>query len=327
MFEDVSVEVILNNHKSSRFHPKTGVLKGSVSSPYLYSVYINSLPNFLRPAPIVDTDFNDPLIVAPKLNCLLYADDVVLITDADSMQPLLSKCEEHSLSLGYRWNPKNELPNEDYFPYLGVPIKSGGIIDKSALLQQNINKALGTMRQLVTLGVNKNGLDYLLSTSFYAQIVRPQLEYGLAITTFNSREIQALENCQNQCIRQIFGGRPFTSTKFLIDNHRSKLQEKHTKLLSHCRNDLIVDPILRIPMTRSERSRCVRWRLGWLPLDMHNRLQMPKSIDDPLSYLLNLLPPTFHTRKVRKSIDSWIIRWPSMCNTTQNGLLSSFAVP
>ena len=203
------------------------------------------------------------------------------------------------------------------------------------------------MRQLVTLGVNKNGLDYLLSTSFYAQIVRPQLEYGLAITTFNSREIQALENCQNQCIRQIFGGRPFTSTKvmlhlanlpnmkdrisilqaqflfrtsslpddalltkllpyiqseriskwsqlsksplwtsisnehletmshsnfirkrrqFLIDNHRSKLQEKHTKLLSHCRNDLIVDPILRIPMTRSERSRCERWRLGWLPL-------------------------------------------------------------
>ena len=138
--------------------------------------------------------------------------------------------------------------------------------------------------------------------------------------------------------------------QFLIDNHRSKLQEKHTKLLFHCRNDLIVDPILRISMTRSEWSRCVRWRLGWLHLgkpqacsfhpnelfsrqhsfsclDMHNRLQMPKSIDDPLSYLLNLLPPTFHTRKVRKSIDSWIIRWPSMCNTTQNGLLSSFAVP
>ncbi|CEG73599.1 hypothetical protein RMATCC62417_08949 [Rhizopus microsporus] len=216
MFEDVSVEVILNNHKSSRFHPKTGVLQGAVLSPYLYSVYINSLPNFLRPAPIVDTDFNDPPIVAPKLNCLLYADDVVLIADADSMQPLLSKCEEHSLSLGYRWNPKNELPNKDYFPYLSVPIKFGGIIDKSALLQQNINKALGTMRQLVTLGVNKNGLDYLLSTRFYAQIVRPQLEYGPAITTFNSREIQALENCQNQCIRQIFGGRPFTSTKVML---------------------------------------------------------------------------------------------------------------
>ena len=124
--------------------------------------------------------------------------------------------------------------------------------------------------------------------------------------------------------------------QFLIDNHRSKLQEKHTKLLSHCRNDLIVDPILRIPMTRSERSRCVRWRLGWLPLgkpqacpfhpneffsrqhsfsclDMHKRLQMSKSIDDPLSYLLNLLPSTFLTRKARKSIDAWLIRWTSIC--------------
>ena len=124
--------------------------------------------------------------------------------------------------------------------------------------------------------------------------------------------------------------------QFLIDNYRSKLQEEHSKLLSYYRNDLTVDPILRIPMTRSERSRCVRWRLGWLPLgkpqacpfhpnelfsrqhsfsclDMHKRLQMPKSIDDPLSYLLNLLPPTLHTRKVRKSIDSWIIRWPSIC--------------
>ncbi|CEI87972.1 hypothetical protein RMCBS344292_02377 [Rhizopus microsporus] len=48
-------------------------------------------------------------------------------------------------------------------------------------------------------------------------------------------------------------------------------------------------------------------------LDMHNRLQMLKSIADPLSYLLNLLPPTFLTRKARKSIDAWLIRWPSIC--------------
>ncbi|KAI7899747.1 uncharacterized protein BX663DRAFT_440663, partial [Cokeromyces recurvatus] len=80
------------------------------------------------------------------------------------------------------------------------------------------------------------------------------------------------------------------------------------------------------------------WRLGWLPLGkpqawplpsnpnelftrshsfsclhMHNRLQMPKSIEDPLSYLLNLLPSTFLAKEVRKSIDAWLIRWPSIC--------------
>ncbi|PHZ13421.1 uncharacterized protein RHIMIDRAFT_119824 [Rhizopus microsporus ATCC 52813] len=66
-------------------------------------------------------------------------------------------------------------------------------------------------------------------------------------------------------------------------------------------------------MTRLERSRCIRWRLGWLPsynttrclrhtpqlltkqhaiycLDMHHRLQTPKSITDPLFLLLNKLP-------------------------------------
>ncbi|KAI7897485.1 uncharacterized protein BX663DRAFT_304341 [Cokeromyces recurvatus] len=30
----------------------------------------------------------------------------------------------------------------------------------------------------------------------------------------------------------------------------------------------------------------------------------PKSIEDPLSYLLNILLSTFHTKKVRKSIDA-----------------------
>ncbi|KAI7906858.1 uncharacterized protein BX663DRAFT_426444, partial [Cokeromyces recurvatus] len=39
----------------------------------------------------------------------------------------------------------------------------------------------------------------------------------------------------------------------------------------------------------------------------------PKSIEDPLSYLLNILPSTFHTKKMRKSIDVWLIRWPSLC--------------
>ncbi|KAI9266811.1 hypothetical protein BDA99DRAFT_421021, partial [Phascolomyces articulosus] len=36
-------------------------------------------------------------------------------------------------------------------------------------------------------------------------------------------------------------------------------------LLALCRPKLILDPILWIPMTRKERSRCIRWRMGWLP--------------------------------------------------------------
>ena len=41
------------------------------------------------------------------------------------------------------------------------------------------------MKQIASIGVNKKGFDKLISTQFYNQIVRPQLEYGLAISTFN----------------------------------------------------------------------------------------------------------------------------------------------
>ncbi|KAG1136273.1 hypothetical protein G6F37_011185 [Rhizopus arrhizus] len=69
-------------------------------------------------------------------------------------------------------------------------------------------------------------------------------------------------------------------------------------------------------MPYSERSRCVRWRLGRLPggqpksctkhpdrslskkyaiqcLDMRQNLQMPTTIEDSLPFLLNLLPTRF----------------------------------
>lgn len=124
--------------------------------------------------------------------------------------------------------------------------------------------------------------------------------------------------------------------QFLMESYRHKLREKQSKLLSQCRNKLAVDPILWLPMTRSERSRCLRWRFGWLPhgkpqtcpfhpselftrkhsiscLQVHRRLCMPHTIEDPISYLLNLLPVNFLTKKARQSIDGWLIRWPTIC--------------
>ncbi|KAG1531158.1 hypothetical protein G6F49_013826 [Rhizopus delemar] len=39
------------------------------------------------------------------VNSLLFADDVAVIGSAKSVNEMLKLCEDHSLSLGYRWNP------------------------------------------------------------------------------------------------------------------------------------------------------------------------------------------------------------------------------
>jgi hypothetical protein len=113
------------------------------------------------------------------------------------------------------------------------------------------------------------------------------------------------------------------------------LLHKNTKLLAGCRTRISLDPILWLPMTRAERSRCIRWRLGWLPggkpkpcprhpgltlskshaihcLHMHQRLFMPDSVADPISFLLNQLPT--HPPSSPRLFSKWHIRRPSICH-------------
>ena len=91
-----------------------------------------------------------------------------------------------------------------------------------------------------------------------------------------------------------------------------------------------MDPILWLLMTCAERSRVLRWRLGWLLgckpkecifhpyhnwsrrhafdcLHVHHRLYLPRSIEDPISFLLNLLP--LHKPRPIAS-HSWFTLWP-----------------
>lgn len=47
------LSVLIANHNSTFFSPAKGVLQGSVLSPHLYSLYINSLTSLLRSAATV----------------------------------------------------------------------------------------------------------------------------------------------------------------------------------------------------------------------------------------------------------------------------------
>jgi hypothetical protein len=48
----VTIEVIINNASSKPIFPSRGVLQGSILSPFLYAIFINELPAFLRTIPM-----------------------------------------------------------------------------------------------------------------------------------------------------------------------------------------------------------------------------------------------------------------------------------
>ncbi|OAD72629.1 hypothetical protein PHYBLDRAFT_169751 [Phycomyces blakesleeanus NRRL 1555(-)] len=253
------------------------------------------------------------------------------------------------------------------------------------------------------------GLSRLLSIRLYRQFIRPQFEYGLAISCFNIKQVAVLEKAQNTCLRMIFGGHSTSSTsvfrhlgnlpsmreriltlgfKFVYrafwlpdealftllqpvltnpahqwfkllanpiwlslsnrQNADSKackhairsflnqglfLQRSQQILLSACRPSLGVDPILWLPMTNYERSRFIRWRMGWLPgrpqpcsCGLHTtsrhhviectgaaiRLHLYSTVQpNPIDYVLNMLP--LKKPKNNKNNAFWIFTWPILC--------------
>lgn len=72
------------------------------------------------------------------------------------------------------------------------------------------------MNQITAIGVNSKGFNRLLSVRFYIQMVRAQMEYGLAVSVLNLGHLKKLESCQNECIRRISGGSSRSSVNVML---------------------------------------------------------------------------------------------------------------
>jgi hypothetical protein len=207
MFDDVTTSVILSNHVSSPQRPTTGVLQGSVLSPSLYSVYINTLPVVLRDAA---TPLTTRLSTPPTpVNSLLFADDVALIGTPTEVQHMLNIAAHHSFNLGYRWSPSKcavinapahrpmtlydeDLPTVEEFVYLGLPFQKAGL-STAALINHRTRGSIGAMATLQTIGARPSGFSAILSARLYKQFIRPKFEYGLAISRLQAADSTALE--------------------------------------------------------------------------------------------------------------------------------------
>ena len=230
LFDQVQVQVIGGNYKSSFFSLSTGVLQGSVLSPHLYSIYINSLPQLLRSSTSLTSHISNPL----DINCLLFADDVALITSPQNLQQLLDLAEQHSLDLGYRWSPSKcvvlsrpnstnnieyklyntTLTSVDSFRYLGMYFNYKSL-DSQLALNNKKETVSTTMHRIHAIGARTNGFSVPLSVQIYKQFVRPQIEYGICATNFVQNQHAAFERLQDDCLRLIVGGFKNSSVKAL----------------------------------------------------------------------------------------------------------------
>ena len=79
----------------------TGVKQGCMLSPTLFNLYLSDLPEFLNSSSSTDILLDDS---ERPINCLLYADDLVIFSrSANGLQTLLNKlesyCEKTELTL------------------------------------------------------------------------------------------------------------------------------------------------------------------------------------------------------------------------------------
>ncbi|KAG1016323.1 hypothetical protein G6F26_012620 [Rhizopus arrhizus] len=196
-----------------------------------------------------------------------------------------------------------DLPTTEEFTYLGVPFDGKGI-SVTAMIKHRASGTLAAMAQLHSMGLNRQGFPLLLSSRLFAAFIRPKLEYGLAIAQLTRKDYDELNRAQDRCLRMLVGGHRTASTVVLrhICNLPSMTFRADTLVLKFCRRSeglpddcllsllsqsvpvsllsrllhpqvliracrpvLRVDPILYLPASRADRSRLIRWRMGWIP--------------------------------------------------------------
>ena len=101
MYQDCESCIRLGGLLSDKFKCETGVRQGDVMSPNLFNLYINDIPDMF----VGDRD--SPILDGLPVHCLMYADDLVLLSlTADGLQSKLDRifsyCSEWSLSINVK---------------------------------------------------------------------------------------------------------------------------------------------------------------------------------------------------------------------------------
>lgn len=197
LYEELQCTVRIGSRLGPWFPATRGVKQGCLISPSLFNLFIDSLITHLS---TVDAGVE---INGTRLRCLLYADDLVLLsTDAAGLQRLLNSLHEWCCKWRLAINAEKSavmvfrkagtsikdlvfkcgdlsLNTKESYRYLGITLNYSLNWRKTTdILAKSANRALGMLMNKSRLF---GGFDYKSYTTIYNATVRPILEYGAEI--------------------------------------------------------------------------------------------------------------------------------------------------
>ena len=192
MYLDNSICIKLNNHERSNFfESNTGVRQGDALSPLLFNLYTADLQKFLQ------IECNSPSFDKTYVNCLMYADDLLLMSQTeDGLQRLLDRLGEYCDKWGMEVNIEKTkvmkfsgnghkckrhfmyktktIENVMKYKYLGIEFSSSGTWNHAiSNLSDRGMKALYLLKRYISIGNIKPKLGLKL----FDQMIKPILCY------------------------------------------------------------------------------------------------------------------------------------------------------
>ena len=238
MYTNLKSCVSLNNKLSDFFISNMGVRQGENLSPFLFSIFMNDLEDYLEQhglsGIICETQDAEYIAVTYfKLFILLYADDTVIISEtSDVLQEALntfeSYCNDFKLSVNisktkivifskgkqnknllFRFNNSIiEIVSE--YKYLGIIMSRNGSYVKS--LKHTAEQATRAMYGLFSK-IRHLSLPADVIVDLYEKTIKPILLYGCEIWGFGKFEI--LERAQLKFFKSLFGLKKSTPSNII----------------------------------------------------------------------------------------------------------------
>jgi len=218
LYKNVQCNVKLGDIETDLFDIDEGLKQGCVLSPILFCIYINELTKMLRNESVGVNVFD------VNINCLFWADDVVLIAENESdLQKMLNIASifserwkldfNHSKSnvvvVGKRkdenkiWNLGSSRINEvDNYKYLGFNI-SRTLSDHAHAndLIKKGNRLIGYIKSIINSHDNFNRVYY--GNILWKTLALPAINYACAVSSYSASDYKRLENLQLQMARSI----------------------------------------------------------------------------------------------------------------------------